>query len=106
MVAEHALCKTPPHTIHDEVEHCRAVRATIAEVAREDRAPALRMAAVGGVSEVPEQRRERVGLAVDVSDHIQRTIEQAGKRAVGGHRQILKPSASIVAERHSAWDRG
>ena len=106
VIAEDALRPTALDPVHDEVEHGRAVRTPVAEVAHEHRATTLGVPAVGGVAEVPEQRPERLGLAVDVADQVQRSVEQTGNRAVREARVFLQHSTCIFTERRKSGDRG
>jgi hypothetical protein len=94
------------YPVHDEVENGRAVRAAVAQVAYEHRATTLGVVTVRGVAEVPEEGPERRGLPVDVADHVQRSVEQTGDRAVREARGFLQHSTCIFTERRKSGDRG
>jgi hypothetical protein len=106
VIAEHALRLAALHPAHHEVEHRRAIRAAVAQVADEHRATALGMPAVGGIAEVPEEGSERLGFAVDVADQIHRPVEQTGDRAVREVRILLQHATCIFTERWESSDRG
>jgi hypothetical protein len=82
VVAEHALRPARLHPVHHPVEHRRAVGAAIAQVAHEHGATTRRVAALRRVAQVPEQGQQGIDLAVNVADHVERTIEQTRLGAV------------------------
>ena len=57
----------------------------VAQVADEDQAAAVRMAAVGVVAQVRQQREQRVEFAVDVAHHVERAFGQRGEHGRAGH---------------------
>ena len=85
MVAEHALRPAMPHQVHYPAQHAHAVRAPIRQVAQEYQPPPLGMTAVGRVTQVPQQRLQRVDLAVNVAHDVNRPLEQGPNQSLRRH---------------------
>jgi hypothetical protein len=82
VVAEHALRTASLHPAHHPVEHGRAVGPAVAQVAHEYGPTSLRVVALRRVTEVPEQGLQRMDLAMDVANDIERAVEQMPDWAV------------------------
>jgi hypothetical protein len=73
MITNDALRTTGPNPPHDLAQYSRTVRAAIRQVADKYEPPSIDMLPVRAIAEMAQQVFERVDLAVDIADDIDRT---------------------------------
>ncbi len=85
MVAQRGERAARLHQPLHEGDDAGAVGAAVAQVADEDQAAAVGMAAAGVVAQVLQQRAQGVQLAMDVAHHVERAFWQRGEHGRPGH---------------------
>jgi peptide deformylase len=99
VVAEQALGESAGGQLAHELDHAGAVVSAVAEIADEDQATALRMFTVVAIAEHSQQIAQGGELAVDVTDDIQRAVEQWLKQVIGsGHVWLLSHHTQRIVQ--------